>query len=144
MLGDVLAHQQRHAPGQGTLGDVLDQLAPGGAFGDHADRSDQPFGLAADVGCVPRRPPGPESGEHQVGGDVAVEPPDRQARLRHRVGRWGEAEGAQFAVPCGDEVRPASGYDLVGSRVRPRASVPGAAQSRPGLLAGVLGTPAAS
>ena len=36
---------------------------------------------------------------------------------------------------------PLVGHDLVGSRVRPRASVPGTAQSRPGLLVGVLGSP---
>ena len=56
MLGDVASFQQRHAPGAGTVGDVLDQLVPDGSFGDHADRGDQSFDLAADVGCVPRGP----------------------------------------------------------------------------------------
>jgi hypothetical protein len=141
VLGDVTSVQQRHAPCPGTAGDVFDQLVPDRSFGDDPDGGDQSFGLATDVGCVPRRPLGAEPGEHEVGGDLAVDPTDLETRLCRAGGRWGEAEDAQFVVPCGDEVGAAAGHDLVRSSVRPRASVPGLAQSRPGLLAGVLGSP---
>ena len=87
VLGDVASVQQRHAPCPGTLGDVLDQLVPDRSFGDDADGGDQSFDLATDVGCVPRRPLGAEPGEHEVGGDVAVEPADLETRLCRRVGR---------------------------------------------------------
>ncbi len=87
VLGDVISFQQRHAPRAGTVGDVLDQLVPDGSLGDHADGGDQSFGFAADVGRVPRRPLRAESGEHEVGGDVAVDPADLEARLGHGVGR---------------------------------------------------------
>ena len=88
VLGDVVAFQQRHAPRAGTVGDVLDQLVPDGSLGDHADGGDQSFDLAADVGRVPRRPLGAESGEHEVGGDVAVDPADLEARLGHGSAGW--------------------------------------------------------
>ena len=84
VLGDVVAFQQRHASCQRTVGDVLDQLVPDGSLGDDADGGDQSFDLAADVGCVPRRPLGAEPGEHEVGGDVAVDPADLKARLLAR------------------------------------------------------------
>ena len=86
-----------------------------------------------------------EPGEHEVGGDVAVDPADLQTRLGHAVngwaGWWGEAEVAQLAVPRGDQVGAAAGHDLVGPRVRPCAAVPSTAQAWSGLLVGVLGTP---
>jgi hypothetical protein len=139
--GDVIAAQQRHASCLRTVDDVLDQLVPDGSLGDHADRCDQSLDLAADVCCVPRRPLRAEPGEHEVSGEVAVDPADLETRFRHRVGWWGEAEVAQLAVPRGDELGAAAGRDLVRPGVRPRASVPGAAQTRPGLLVRVLGSP---
>jgi hypothetical protein len=94
VLGDVASFQQRHASCSGTVSDVLDQLVPDGSLGDNADGGDQSFDLTADVGCVPCRPPGAESGEHEVGGDVAVDPADLEARLGRRAGRWRQAEVA--------------------------------------------------
>ena len=81
MPGDVIAFQQRHASRSSTVGDVLHQLVPDRSLGDHTDGSDQSFGLAANVGRVPRRPPRAEPGEHQVGSDVAVDPTDLETRL---------------------------------------------------------------
>ena len=142
VLGDVVAVQQRHAPRLGTLGDVFDQLVPDRAFRDDADGGDESFDLATDVGGVPRRPLRAEPGQHEVGGDVAVDPTDLQTRFSSRAWSGGvKPRSCSSSVPRGDEVGAAAGHDLVRSRVGPRTSVPRLAQPRPGLGAGVLGTP---
>ena len=51
-------------------------------------RGDQPFDLAAYVGCVPCRPLRAEPGQHEVGSGVAVDPTDPQTRRCRGNGGW--------------------------------------------------------
>ena len=83
MFGDVVTGQQRHAPADGALGQVLDQLAADRGRCHDVDGGDDPLDLAADVGGVPGRPPRPQAREHQVGHRVPVDPPDRDGAVLH-------------------------------------------------------------
>ena len=80
MFGDVVPGQEWGAGGEGAGGEVLGQLAAYDRVGDDAVRAgggDDLLDLPADVGGVPRRPPGAEPEKDQVGDGVAVEAPNR-------------------------------------------------------------------
>lgn len=118
MFGYVVTREQRHTPGDGAMGQVLDQLAAYRGRCHDVDGRDDPLHFAADVGGVPARPPHSKAREHQVGHRVPVDPSDRDTAVLDRThrGSWrGEAELVQLLDPPRPELVPAHGRDLVGS-----------------------------
>ena len=141
VLGHVPPIQQRTACGDGSGGEVLDQLAPHHRVGHHVRSGDDPLDLAADVRGVPRRAPRTQPGQGEVGDRGPVDPPHRRRSQRHLRHRWPEAEVMELLAPPRGELGAVLRDDLVGSGVCPRASVPRAPQRWAGFLAGVIGPP---
>ena len=93
VFGDVVAVQQRHAPCDGPVGEVLDQLVPDRSLGDDVDggdrcRSTSPRMSAAFHADRLRAEPG----EHEVGDRVPVDPADLQTELGARASVGGSGE----------------------------------------------------
>ena len=143
VLGDVVAVQQRHAArrGLGRRGPRPARAGPGRSATTPTEaisRSTSPRMSAAFQADRSRAEPGQRRGRRRRrgrSGRSATPAADRAA------GRGREAEVVQLVDPRGAELGTVCGDDLVGPGVGPRASVPGTAQPRPGLLAGVLGAP---
>ena len=63
VFGHVGAGEERRAGAQGSGGEVLGQVGSDRSIGHQASAGDPVLDLTADVGGVPRRPPGTQAGQ---------------------------------------------------------------------------------
>ena len=114
MPGHIAAVQQPHAPAGDAGGEVLGQLPTHPRIGDHTQAGDDPFGLATQIGGVPRRPAGTQPHHCQLRARVTVHPADR---------RPGPSAGpSPSAIDARADLRPSQGRFAIRSARVPAGS----------------------
>ena len=141
VVGYVGAFAQCSALAQRTRGEVLGELDACGSTDDDPDGRDQLLRFSSDVGGVPRGALRSQAREHQIDGDVSSEPADGGRVELSRLGRRSEPEIEQLVVPTRHQLGTVGRHDLVGTRVGPRAPVPGTSQLRPRFFTGMVRSP---